>query len=139
MTTIPFDNYEINPCRRFEEPNKPGFYFYEVCKPQEADCWTLYGHIPGQGVEAIADCETIEQAEELYQRISGESFDTHNQVEARLRLMHAAPKLLEALRLAEHFVSGFEDDELQEGVDHLLATIRNSIAEATKEGQDRIK
>ena len=50
-----FDNYEISPCARFEEPDVPGKFYYEVCEPEEADVWTLYGHIPGEGVQAIGD------------------------------------------------------------------------------------
>ena len=45
----------------------------------------------------------------------------------------AAPNLLAALRLAEGFVSGFEGDETQEGIDALLGTIRAAIASATGE------
>lgn len=50
---------------------------------------------------------------------------------AAMRAMVAAPKLLEALEAAESFIRGFEDDELQEGIDDLLAGIRTAIAEAT--------
>lgn len=41
---------------------------------------------------------------------------------------HAA--MLGALRRAESFISGFEGDELQEGIDEMLAGIRGAIAEA---------
>jgi hypothetical protein len=43
----------------------------------------------------------------------------------------AGPDLLAALRLAEGFMSGFEGDETQEGIDALLGTIRAAIASAT--------
>jgi hypothetical protein len=49
----------------------------------------------------------------------------------RARLIAAAPELLEALGSAERFVSGFEDDEVQEGIAELLAKIRAAIAKAT--------
>ena len=49
----------------------------------------------------------------------------------RRRLQLAGPDLLAALRLAEGFVSGFEGDETQEGIDALLGTIRAAIASAT--------
>jgi hypothetical protein len=48
-------------------------------------------------------------------------------------LQLAAPNLLAALRLAEGFVSGFEGDETQEGIDALLGTLRAAIASATGE------
>jgi len=51
----------------------------------------------------------------------------------RRRLQLAATDLLAALRLAEGFVSGFEGDETQEGIDALLGTIRAAIASATGE------
>jgi hypothetical protein len=28
-----FDNYEISPCHRYEEPDSPGNYYFEVCEP----------------------------------------------------------------------------------------------------------
>ncbi len=49
----------------------------------------------------------------------------------RRRLQLAAPNLLAALRLAEGFVSGFEGDETQEGIDALLGALRAAIASAT--------
>jgi len=47
-----FVNYEISPCRRFEEPGRPGIFYFEVYEPH---VWTLYGHLPEGGVEAIGD------------------------------------------------------------------------------------
>ena len=89
-----FDNYEISPCRRYEEPDSPGRFYFEVCEPSEADVWTLYGHIKGEGVEAIGDFATCHDAEEIYSRIIGEPFTGSYQAGPRLRLMHAAPALL---------------------------------------------
>jgi hypothetical protein len=94
----PFDNYEISPCRRYEEPDSPGKFYFEVCDPAEADVWTLYGHIPGEGVQAIGDFSKREYAEEAFQRITGIPFAGTCEVAARVRLMHAAPKLLEGLQ-----------------------------------------
>lgn len=93
-----YDNYEISPCRRYEEPDSPGKFFFEVCEPHEADVWTLYGHINGQGVEAIGDFPTCKVAEEVFFRITGLKFTGSYQAEAHLRVMHAGPKLLEALQ-----------------------------------------
>lgn len=44
--------------------------------------------------------------------------------------LNAFPAMLGALLMAERFISGFEDDEIQEGVDGLLASIRAAIAKA---------
>ena len=92
-----YDNYEISPCTRTEEPDKPGHFYFEVCEPHEADVWTLYGHMDGEGVEAIGDFATREHAEEVFRRITGIHFNGSREVPARLRVMHAAPELLEAI------------------------------------------
>ena len=69
-----FDDYEIHPCQRFQEHDDPQRFYFEVCKPDEADVWTLYGHIPGQGAEAIGDFSSRELAEEIYARITGRRY-----------------------------------------------------------------
>ena len=69
-----FDGYEIAPCLRHEEPDSPGRFYNEACEAAEADVWSLYGRIPGQGVEAIGDFDTREHAEEVYARITGERY-----------------------------------------------------------------
>ena len=69
-----FDAYEIAPCRRFREDGDRDRFYYEPCQPEEADVWTLYGHIPGEGVEAIGDFESCEQAEQVYVRITGRPY-----------------------------------------------------------------
>ncbi len=122
-----YDNYEISPCKRFEEPDSPGKFYFEVCEPHEADVWTLYGHITGEGVQAIGDFANREHAEEVFQRITGIPFAGACEVAGRLRVMHAGPKLLEVLSTAsdwidaQHFVQRTDSQE----------TIRNAIAEAT--------
>jgi hypothetical protein len=98
-----FDNYEISPCRRYEEPDSPGKFYFEVCEPHEADVWTLYGHVNGEGVQAIGDFTNRESAEEIFCRITGLKFTGSYQADAHLRIMHMGPKLLTALKeLAEH-------------------------------------
>jgi hypothetical protein len=131
----PFANYEISPCRRYEEPDAPGKFYFEVCEPHEADVWTLYGHINGEGVQAIGDFSTREAAEEVFERIAGIAFTGSYAADARVRIMHAGPKLLDALReLLFDIQSGMQTgsdvihfDELEEGL--RLASL--AIAEAT--------
>ena len=122
-----FDNYEISPCARFEEPDVPGKFYYEVCEPEEADVWTLYGHINGQGVQAIGDFSKREYAEEVFERITGIPFTGSYKAEAHLRIMHAGPKLLETLKAASEWI------DAQHFVQRTLIqeTIRQAIAEAT--------
>jgi hypothetical protein len=92
-----FDNYEISPCKRYEEPGTPGKFYFEVCEPKEADVWTLYGHVNAEGVQAIGDFTSRNHAEETFFRITGVKFTGSYKADARLRLMHAGPKLLEVL------------------------------------------
>ena len=119
-----FDNYEISPCARFEEPDVPGKFYYEVCEPEEADVWTLYGHINGEGVQAIGDFSKREYAEEVFERITGIPFTGSYKAEAHLRIMHAGPKLLEALIAASHWIDaqiGVRRTEIQAKVQHAIA------------------
>ena len=94
-----YDNYEISPCKRHEEPDSPGKFYFEVCEPREADVWTLYGHITGEGAQAIGDFDTREHAEEVYSRITGQAFPASYQSRDWLRVMHARQELLAACRL----------------------------------------
>src|SRR5262245_31804316 len=88
-----YDNYEIQGCR---EHGAGAGRYVEPCHDSEAQFWTLYGHINGQGVEAIGDFHSREAAEEVHYRITGLPYSGAN-VSERLRLMHSAPDLLEAL------------------------------------------
>jgi hypothetical protein len=53
--------------------------------------------------------------------------------DANLRLCSAAPDLFDALEYAESFISGFEGDEMQEGVDERLVQIRAALKKARPE------
>lgn len=71
-----FDDYEIQPCRRYIDADEPAVSFVEPCQPFEADFWTLYGHVTGEGVQAIGDFHTREHAEEVFARITGRPYGT---------------------------------------------------------------
>jgi hypothetical protein len=128
------DNYEINPCRRLDAENRPdpNGNTFEVCEPHEADVWTLYGHLPKGGVEAIGDFTTREHAEEVFQRITGIPFGGSRQVMEHLREMHAGPKLLDALKDTLNMLRAAH---LQCGVAHdsnkRVIKARAIVAEAT--------
>lgn len=62
---IPFDDYEIHPCKDY------GDFVERVKDESEAEFWSLYGHIPNQGVLCIGDFKTRQHAEEVLQRITG--------------------------------------------------------------------
>lgn len=62
----PFDSYEVHGCKDFGD-------YVEQVPDAEAQFWSLYGHIPGQGVECIGDFTTREAAEEVQERITATS------------------------------------------------------------------
>ena len=66
-----FDGYEIHGVKEFGEP---GDRFCEQVGDDEAEFWSLYGHIPGQGVDCIGDFTTREHADEVFARITGRSY-----------------------------------------------------------------
>ncbi|HVX13330.1 MAG TPA: hypothetical protein VHC22_19250 [Pirellulales bacterium] len=70
-----FDAYEIQPCRRYIDMDEPDIAFVEPCQPYEADFWTVYGHISGEGVQAIGDFDSRQHAEEVFARITGQGYN----------------------------------------------------------------
>jgi hypothetical protein len=132
----PFDNYEISPCRRYQQINHPGQFFTEQCPDADAEFWTLYGHIPGKGVEAIGDFISREAAEQTFERITGIPFAGTREVMERVRVMHAGPRLLEALLDALPYVEDVISNPEQlacfkkGAVQAHVKAIRAAIAEA---------
>jgi len=69
-----FDAYEIHPVRisrKFSGPNRKAV---QPCAPEEAEFWSLFGHLPGQGLECVGDFQSREHAEEILARITGEGY-----------------------------------------------------------------
>ena len=66
-----FDDYEIHGVREFDDGK--GKYCEQV-SDEDAQFWSLYGHIPGQGVDCIGDFKTREHAEEVFARITGRRY-----------------------------------------------------------------
>ena len=69
-----FDAYEIQPYLRNREEIEPDEEVIVACDPDEAGLWRLYGHIPSEGLRAIGDFESGEQAEEVFARITGQRY-----------------------------------------------------------------
>jgi hypothetical protein len=67
----PFDDYEIHGVKEFHET---GMKWCEQVDDSEAQFWSLYGHIPGEGLECIGDFKTRQHAEEIFARITGRSY-----------------------------------------------------------------
>lgn len=119
----PFDNYEIHGCRTYAIEGENGVEaFAEQCPDSEAEYWTLFGHIPGQGLETIRDFPSREAAEEMFQRITGIPFGETEVRQARLCLMHAGATMLAALQDVWKY-GMFGGD--------LVTIVRQAIAEAT--------
>ena len=68
---VRFDAYEVHGVREFDDG--AGKYCEQV-PDDEAESWSLYGHIAGQGLECIGDFKTRELAEEVYARITGRRY-----------------------------------------------------------------
>lgn len=62
-----YDVFEVQHCISWVEES--GIRIFEViddnAEETNATCWTVYGHIPGEGVEALADCPTKEIANSM--------------------------------------------------------------------------
>ena|SRR5438128_6929294 len=69
-----FDDFEIQPCRRYIDLDEAQVSFVEPCESSEADFWTLFGHVVGEGVHTIGDFHTRQHAEEVFARITGRPY-----------------------------------------------------------------
>lgn len=103
----PFDNYEIHGCCLLDCDYTgipaPSGATVEQCDDAKAEFWTLYGHLPEGGLEAIGDFKSRKRAEEVFERITGQRFGSHEENAATARAMVMARELLEALEgLAEN-------------------------------------
>lgn len=67
-----FDDYEVHGVKQYADSQGP---WCEQVSDDEADFWSLYGHIPGQGLECIGDFVSRTLAEEVYTRITGRMYN----------------------------------------------------------------
>ncbi|MFA7278612.1 MAG: hypothetical protein WC100_00790 [Sterolibacterium sp.] len=95
--------------------------------------YTLKPEIPNPDGSAV---HTILQAETMAWGYVMSNLDaTCVESDANQRLIAAAPELLDALRIAEQFMAGFEDDDAQIGMGIQLAIIRAAIAKVELGGE----
>jgi len=66
-----FDGYEISGVREYGRGKHRSCEQVDDC---DAQFWSLYGHIPGLGLECIGDFATRDDAEEVYARITGQPY-----------------------------------------------------------------
>ena len=77
---VPFDAYEIHGMKRLspqgqeQEPIGRVINGCEQVSASEAQFWSLFGHIPGQGLDCIGDFATRQHAEEILARITGRPY-----------------------------------------------------------------
>src|SRR5262249_20113981 len=84
---VQFDAYEIHGMKRLSEcygmeEDPTGFVIndWEQVGDADAEFWSLFGHIPGQGLDCIGDSATREHAEEIYARIAGRRYEESNRL-----------------------------------------------------------
>jgi hypothetical protein len=70
-----FDDYEVHGVYEFSDDGRT---FCEQVPDDEAQFWSLFGHIPGQGAECIGDFKTRGHAEEIYARITGRLYGSRS-------------------------------------------------------------
>ena len=63
-----YDAYEIHGVAEFGTGSDR--FCEQVCE-DEAQFWSLYGHIPDEGLECIGDFKSRQAAEEVRDRITG--------------------------------------------------------------------
>jgi hypothetical protein len=111
----PFDAYEIHGCHEIAEN---GHTWTEQCEDSEAQFFTLFGHIPDGGVDAIGDFKTRELAEQILSRINPPA-------------KAAAPQLLEALEYFFNIMHDYPRSKRKGYVKRALAQARAAILKAT--------
>ena len=95
----PFDNYEVHGIRRFGRGKSR---HCEQVPDGEARFWSLFGHIPGQGLECIGDFESRALAEEVAARITRR----HSALQGALSWVSTAAEDLDAA--IDGATTGFE-------------------------------
>ena len=56
-----YDGLEIHPVCTIKEQD--GTTFEEICEPEEADMWSVYGHLKTGGIECFEDFTSLDIAE----------------------------------------------------------------------------
>jgi len=112
---VPFDDFEIHGCQEITEHDRT---WTEQCEDHEAQFFTLFGHIPDGGVDAIADFKTRELAEETLFRINPP-------------IKSAAPQMLEALEYFFNIMHDYRSSASKGYVRYALDQARAAILKAT--------
>jgi hypothetical protein len=58
-----WDTLEVHPVKNISTDSESTQF--EQCEPNEADMWSVYIHMPDQGLECIADCDSESTANDL--------------------------------------------------------------------------
>lgn len=125
----PFDAYEIHGCQRLDEagnPDRCGAYA-ETCPDRQAMFWTLYGHIPDEGVMAIGDYISREAAEEVYCRIAGERVNDSLLITAKEEPAMAKQNFIVTAQCNREYYSEFDVEAASP--EEALAIARERVSE----------
>ena len=107
----PFDNYEVHGIRRFGRGQNR---HCEQVPDEEAQFFSLFGHIPGQGLECIGDFNSRALAEEVAARIRRR----HSALQEALAWLATAAEDLEAAMDGETSQFAVERDETAAACGH---------------------
>lgn len=139
---IPFDSYEVHGCRSFQN-------VVEQVDDELAQFWSLYGRIPGQGLECIGDFKSREIAEEVRCRITGRKnsadftgayYEGYMKLrEENRELKDAAKIVIEAYRKDYEKRFGQVDMELLTCVLHLQRVFLKEALDAIFKPQKEVK
>ena len=91
----PFDNYEVHGIAEFGRGRNR---HCEQVPDDEAKYWSLFGHIPGQGLECIGDFKTRQLAEEIQARITGGRVPRQETTQEAIRHLPPDPECMNGKR-----------------------------------------
>jgi hypothetical protein len=141
-----FTHYEIHGVRLDQDDD-----VFEQVDDGEAEFFSLYGHIPGEGYQCIGDFKSREVAETVYARITGRRYTIPNNVVDAAKqplpciTRPVPPRVVASLNTirdylwedeARHFAETAETEEFAEDPMHIfksLQVLRSWLAASTAE------
>jgi hypothetical protein len=120
-----FDNYEVHGVADFGRGRNR---HSEQVADDKAQYWSLFGHIPGQGLECIGDFKTRQQAEDILARITGAHASRSEPTREGLKILPPDPEGMNGRRSmwAAHALSTFQTvtrTEIEDSLSDLLADL----------------
>ena len=141
-----FDHYEIHGVRLDQDDD-----VFEQVDNGEAEFFSLYGHIPGEGYQCIGDFKSREAAETVYTRITGRRYAIPNNVAGAAKqplpsiTRPVPPRVVASLNTirdylwedeARHYAETVDPDDFADDPTHIfqsLQVLRSWLAASTAE------